>query len=138
MTMNWVCCCMPRSISTKRPMLASSSGASISSSTQNGLGLNLNIANISAMAVSAFSPPDPLDLAAQGRDRFLGAERPLRGRRHDLVRLKPDTTEVVAAGVAVPCSGSVRLQPDIVFVGFVRENDRGVGGRLSVALELFH
>ena len=47
-----------RSISTNRPMLASSSGASISSSRQNGLGLYLNRPNISAMAVSAFSPPD--------------------------------------------------------------------------------
>src|SRR6185436_9786343 len=41
-----------------RPTLASSSGASISSSRQNGLGLYLKIANISAMAVSAFSPPE--------------------------------------------------------------------------------
>ena len=39
-------------------MLASSSGASISSSRQNGLGLYLNRPNISAMAVSAFSPPE--------------------------------------------------------------------------------
>ena len=49
---------MPRSISTNRPMFASSSGASISSSRQNGLGLYLNRPNISAIAVSAFSPPD--------------------------------------------------------------------------------
>ena len=39
-------------------MLASSSGASISSSTQNGLGLYLKMPNISAIAVSAFSPPE--------------------------------------------------------------------------------
>ena len=39
-------------------MLASSSGASISSSRQNGLGLYLKIANMSAIAVSAFSPPE--------------------------------------------------------------------------------
>src|SRR5262249_39987205 len=58
MMMNCVCSCMPRSISTNRPMLASSSGASISSSRQNGLGLNLNMPNIRAIAVSAFSPPD--------------------------------------------------------------------------------
>ena len=43
MRMNCVCRCMPRSISTKRPMLASSSGASISSSRQNGLGLYLKM-----------------------------------------------------------------------------------------------
>ena len=39
-------------------MFASSSGASISSSRQNGLGRYLKMANISAIAVSAFSPPD--------------------------------------------------------------------------------
>ena len=39
-------------------MLASSSGASISSSRQNGLGRYLKIANINDIAVSAFSPPD--------------------------------------------------------------------------------
>ena len=39
-------------------MFASSSGASISSSRQNGLGLYLKMANISAIAVSAFSPPE--------------------------------------------------------------------------------
>ena len=48
--MNWVCCCIPRSISTNRPMFASSSGASISSSRQNGLGLYLNNPNINAIA----------------------------------------------------------------------------------------
>ena len=39
-------------------MLLSSSGASTSSIKQNGAGLSLNIANTSAIAVSAFSPPD--------------------------------------------------------------------------------
>ena len=39
-------------------MLASSSGASTSSSRQNGAGLSWKIANTSAIAVSAFSPPD--------------------------------------------------------------------------------
>jgi hypothetical protein len=38
--------------------LASSSGASTSSSRQNGAGLSWKIANTSAIAVSAFSPPD--------------------------------------------------------------------------------
>ena len=42
----------------KRSVLLSSSGASTSSIKQNGAGLSLNIANTSAIAVSAFSPPD--------------------------------------------------------------------------------
>ena len=42
----------------KRCTLASSKGASTSSSTQNGAGLSLKIANTKASAVSAFSPPD--------------------------------------------------------------------------------
>ena len=58
MMMNCVRSSIDRSISTNRPMLASSSGASISSSRQNGLGLYLKMPNISAMAASAFSPPD--------------------------------------------------------------------------------
>ena len=37
---------------------ASSSGASTSSSTQNGAGFNLKIANTNANAVNAFSPPE--------------------------------------------------------------------------------
>ena len=56
--MNWVRSCMPWSISTNLPMFASSSGASISSSRQNGLGRYWKIANINAIAVSAFSPPE--------------------------------------------------------------------------------
>ena len=39
-------------------MFASSRGASTSSSRQNGLGLMRNMANIRAVAVSAFSPPE--------------------------------------------------------------------------------
>src|SRR5205814_3437278 len=46
MRMNCVCFSMARSISTNRPTLASSSGASISSSRQNGLGLYLKSPNI--------------------------------------------------------------------------------------------
>ena len=43
---------------TKRPMLASSSGASTSSRMQKGDGLYWKIANSSEIAVSAFSPPE--------------------------------------------------------------------------------
>jgi hypothetical protein len=54
--------CVPlrhlRTIAPKRPTLASSSGASTSSSRQNGLGLIRKIAKIRLTAVSAFSPPD--------------------------------------------------------------------------------
>src|SRR6202041_1198314 len=46
------------SILQKRSTLASSSGASTSSSTQTGAGLTRNTAKIRAMAVSACSPPD--------------------------------------------------------------------------------
>ena len=42
----------------KRSVFGSSSGASTSSSRQNGAGFNWNSANTSAVAVSAFSPPD--------------------------------------------------------------------------------
>jgi len=49
---------MLRNIPTNRPMFASSSGQSISSSRQNGLGLYLNRPNINEIAVSAFSPPE--------------------------------------------------------------------------------
>src|SRR5690606_26448545 len=45
-------------MSLKRPTLASSSGASTSSSRQNGAGLSSKIENTSATAVNAFSPPD--------------------------------------------------------------------------------
>ena len=47
-----------RTIWLKRPTLASSSGASTSSSMQNGDGLTRKMANSSDTAVSAFSPPD--------------------------------------------------------------------------------
>ena len=49
---------MSRTMSQKRPTLCSSSGASTSSSRQNGAGLSSKIENTSATAVSAFSPPD--------------------------------------------------------------------------------
>ncbi len=42
----------------KRPTLASSSGASTSSSRQNGAGFRPKMANTSETAVNAFSPPD--------------------------------------------------------------------------------
>ena len=47
-----------RTIWLKRPTLASSSGASTSSSTQKGDGLTRKMANSSDTAVIAFSPPD--------------------------------------------------------------------------------
>ena len=47
-----------RTIAQKRSVLASSSGASTSSSRQNGAGFSWNSANTSEIAVSAFSPPD--------------------------------------------------------------------------------
>src|SRR5690348_9875726 len=49
---------MSRTSWLKRPMLPSSSGASTSSSRQNGAGFRLKIAITSATAVIAFSPPD--------------------------------------------------------------------------------
>ena len=58
MNRNWVCADMRRTRSQKRSVLESSSGASTSSSRQNGAGLSWNSENTSAMAVSAFSPPD--------------------------------------------------------------------------------
>ena len=50
--------------SQKRPTLASSSGASTSSSTQIGAGFARNTAKISASAVSVCSPPDSSDSVA--------------------------------------------------------------------------
>ena len=58
MSTNCVSSSIYRSISRNRPMLASSSGASISSRKQNGLGLYLKIANMRAIAERAFSPPE--------------------------------------------------------------------------------
>ncbi len=49
---------MRLTILQKRSVLASSSGASTSSSKQNGAGLSWNIENTNAVAVNAFSPPD--------------------------------------------------------------------------------
>ena len=60
MTMNWVWWARLRSASANRPMFASSSAASTSSSTQNGTGRTSSIANSSATAVSARSPPDSI------------------------------------------------------------------------------
>ena len=60
MTMNWVWSARPRSASENRPMFASSSAASTSSSTQNGTGRTSSIANSRATAVSARSPPDSI------------------------------------------------------------------------------
>src|SRR5450830_1033330 len=58
MNRNWVFEDMRLTMLQKRSVLASSSGASTSSSKQNGAGFNWNIENTSAVAVSAFSPPD--------------------------------------------------------------------------------
>ena len=49
-------------MAVKRPTFASSSGASTSSSRQNGAGLSWKIANTSATAVIAFSPPDSSEM----------------------------------------------------------------------------
>ena len=58
MKMNCTLRDISRTMSQKRPMLLSSSGASTSSSRQNGAGFKSKIENTSATAVSAFSPPD--------------------------------------------------------------------------------
>src|SRR3954462_5085893 len=58
MNRNCVCADMRFTRSQKRPVLVSSSGASTSSSRQNGAGLSWNIENTSEIAVSAFSPPE--------------------------------------------------------------------------------
>ncbi|MOA64757.1 hypothetical protein D3C78_1909140 [compost metagenome] len=55
---NCVCAAICFTRSQKRLVLASSSGASTSSSMQNGAGLRLNSENTRLIAVSAFSPPD--------------------------------------------------------------------------------
>ena len=54
---------MPSSRSHSRSTLASSSGASTSSSTQTGAGWQRNTAKISESAVSACSPPESKDSA---------------------------------------------------------------------------
>ena len=56
-TMNLVVCKNSLSTVTKRPMFASSKGASTSSNMQNGLGRYWKKAIMSATAVKAFSPP---------------------------------------------------------------------------------
>ena len=58
MNMNCTARTSRRTMSQKRPTLCSSSGASTSSSRQNGAGFRSKIENTSATAVSAFSPPD--------------------------------------------------------------------------------
>src|SRR6185503_11648131 len=58
MNRNCVCADILRTRSQKRVVLLSSSGASTSSSRQNGAGLSWNSENTSAIAVSAFSPPE--------------------------------------------------------------------------------
>ena len=58
MKMNCTRLDMSLTVSQKRPTLLSSSGASTSSSRQNGAGFSSKIENTSATAVSAFSPPD--------------------------------------------------------------------------------
>ena len=60
MTMNWVRSASSRRASVNRPTFASSSAASTSSSTQNGAGRTSSIANSSATAVSARSPPESI------------------------------------------------------------------------------
>ncbi len=80
MMMNCVSFDISRTSSVKRPMLASSSGASTSSRMQNGLGVYWKMPTSSENAVSAFSPPEssstfcsldevdaPLDEANVGR-----------------------------------------------------------------------
>src|SRR3989440_8445618 len=57
MNRNWVCCDIFSTRSQKRSVLASSRGASTSSSRQNGAGLSWKKENTRAIAVSAFSPP---------------------------------------------------------------------------------
>src|SRR6185312_14005741 len=58
MRTNWVCTLISFTSSVKRPMLASSSGASTSSRMQNGLGWYWKMPTSSASAVIAFSPPE--------------------------------------------------------------------------------
>src|SRR5690606_2515144 len=59
---NCTCSLISLTIAVKRPTLASSSGASTSSSRQNGAGLRRKIANTRATAVIAFSPPDSSEM----------------------------------------------------------------------------
>src|SRR5256885_268641 len=58
MNTNWVTSAIVRTMAQKRSVFGSSSGASTSSSMQNGAGLSSNKAKTSAIAVIAFSPPD--------------------------------------------------------------------------------
>ena len=58
MNMNCTRSDMDLTMEQKRPTLASSNGASTSSSRQNGAGFSSNMENTSATAVRAFSPPE--------------------------------------------------------------------------------
>src|SRR5205085_8021917 len=58
MNRNWVSPAMRFTRSQKRCVLLSSSGASTSSSRQNGAGLSCDSEDTSEIAVSAFSPPE--------------------------------------------------------------------------------
>src|SRR5208282_5083138 len=58
MNRNCVTSAMVRTMAQKRSVFGSSSGASTSSSRQNGAGLSWNSANTRPIAVMAFSPPD--------------------------------------------------------------------------------
>ena len=58
MKRNCVCADIWRTRSQKRSVFGSSSGASTSSSRQKGAGFSLKSENTSAIAVSAFSPPE--------------------------------------------------------------------------------
>src|SRR5438874_13617352 len=57
MMMNWLCSTKRSSTRMKRLMFDSSSGASISSSTQNGLGRTMYMAKSKATAAIVRSPP---------------------------------------------------------------------------------
>src|SRR3569623_128744 len=96
----------------KRSTLASSSGASTSSSTQIGAGCDRNTAKISAMAVSACSPPDIRLMVAI---RFLGAQ--------------VDRPDAVALALQI-----VEMRLDALGVG--RDGDRVVGQLLGQRLRL--
>ena len=58
MIMNWDLLLISRKSALKRPIFASSRGASTSSSKQNGLGFTRKIEKSRLKAVSVFSPPD--------------------------------------------------------------------------------
>src|SRR5437667_380005 len=59
-TMNWASSASSRRTAVNRPIFSSSNGASISSSTQKGVGLIRKLAKMSAIAVKVFSPPESM------------------------------------------------------------------------------